>query len=741
MRREDISVSIKQRTFLNQCDTPEPPSAGEHDHEGRYRTEPETSSAETGIEGMDRSLPILRGRGAAADPANRFEALAVELDPEEAAAEPDRRETRYFRDPSRSVLTRNHSPDVGFDWSLNPYRGCEHGCVYCLVPETPVLYADLSERPLGEVAVGDVLLGFDEYPQPGRDRKLRPSVVEAVWRSRKPTIRVITDRAEVVTTAEHRWLLAQGRWVSTTGLSPGRTLRHLPVTSDETVDDDYRVGYITGISLGDATFRFEPNWRSDKLGFPAAYWRLALVDEQPLNRVVRYLRHHKVETRIRPFSPGTRGRRRMCKVETRALGHLARIHAILNRELQSSSYRRGFLAGFFDAEGHHGNSLRIFQKDRRILERIVRYGRTLGFDFYVEPQRPNGVSSLCLRGSVQDRMRFFAICRPAITRKRDEHFRRRPPTDPQPIRAIENGSSEDVVDIQTSTGTFYAAGLATHNCYARPTHEYLGFSAGLDFESRILVKEEAPELLRKGLSSRRWKPTPLVLSGVTDPYQPVERKLGITRRCLEVLEECRHPVAIVTKSRLVTRDLDLLASLARRDCAHVTVSVTTLDRRLQRTLEPRASPPEHRLDAIRALSEAGVPVAVNVAPIIPGLTDQEIPAILEAAARAGAVTAGRVLLRLPWGVKELFEEWLRSHVPDRAEKVLNRIRDTRGGKLYDAAFGDRMRGEGVFARQIQDLFEVSARRAGLERRRLSLSVDAFRRPDPDEAGPQLRLSL
>ncbi|CAN5815650.1 PA0069 family radical SAM protein [soil metagenome] len=279
-------------------------------------------------------------------------------------------------------------------------------------------------------------------------------------------------------------------------------------------------------------------------------------------------------------------------------------------------------------------------------------------------------------------------------------------------------------------------------CYARPTHEYLGLSAGLDFESRIFVKEDAPRLLREGLASPRWKPVPLVLSGVTDPYQSVERRLRITRQCLEVLESTGHPVAIITKSRLVTRDTDLLASLGSRGAAHVTLSITTLDRRLQRALEPRASPPEHRLDAIRALSAAGVPVAVNVAPVIPGLTEHEIPAILEAAAEAGASAAGMVLLRLPWGVKEIFEDWLRRHLPDRADRVLNRLRDAHGGKLYDAAPGHRMRGSGAHADQVQGLFRVSARKAGLERRSLSLSTESFRRPTASgQHSSQLDLAL
>jgi DNA repair photolyase len=265
-------------------------------------------------------------------------------------------------------------------------------------------------------------------------------------------------------------------------------------------------------------------------------------------------------------------------------------------------------------------------------------------------------------------------------------------------------------------------------CYARPTHEYLGFSAGLDFESRILAKMEAATLLRRALASPRWSPQTLVMSGVTDPYQPVESRLGITRGCLEVLAEHRHPVALITKSRRVLRDLDLLGKLAAVEAAHVTLSVTTLDRELQRALEPRASSPEARLEAIRGLAGAGVPVAVNVAPVIPGLTDHEIPAILEAAAGAGASAAGFVLLRLPHGVKDLFVEWVGAHRPERAGRVLSRIRETREGGLYRSPFGTRMRGTGEYARQIEGLFTVSARRFGLEKRSLGLSTRAFRRP-------------
>ena len=272
-------------------------------------------------------------------------------------------------------------------------------------------------------------------------------------------------------------------------------------------------------------------------------------------------------------------------------------------------------------------------------------------------------------------------------------------------------------------------------CYARPTHEFLGFSAGLDFESKIMVKEDAPELLRAELMSPKWQPQVLFLSGVTDCYQPVEAKLKLTRRCLEVLAEFRNPVFIITKNRLVTRDIDLLAELARHQAVAVWLSITTLDTELRKIMEPRTSPPAARLDAIRELKQAGIPVGVNVAPVIPGLTDHEMPAILQAAADAGATAAGYTVVRLPYAVAPLFEKWLETHFPGRKEKVLKRLRSLRGGKLNDSRWGTRMSGEGIFADQIGQMFEVARRKAGIQNDSRELSTAAFRRP----LGAQLAL--
>ena len=269
-------------------------------------------------------------------------------------------------------------------------------------------------------------------------------------------------------------------------------------------------------------------------------------------------------------------------------------------------------------------------------------------------------------------------------------------------------------------------------CYARPTHEQLGFSAGLDFESKLLAKVDAARLLKKELARDRWQPEPIVLSGVTDPYQPIESRLKITRSLLEVLAAARQPVSIVTKSRLILRDLDLLTELARHDAVRVAVSLTTLDNQLAARLEPRAASPRDRLWTIQRLASAGIPVSAMVAPVIPAVTDREMPRLLKAAADAGARAASYILLRLPHGNKALFERWLDEHLPDRREHVLNLLRQARGGELYDATFTRRMTGQGPYARQLHDLF---ARRYRLDSGLPAMTAQSFRRPTAHDQLP------
>ncbi len=320
-----------------------------------------------------------------------------------------------------------------------------------------------------------------------------------------------------------------------------------------------------------------------------------------------------------------------------------------------------------------------------------------------------------------------------------------PEEDPAPRTQFLRDLSQSIISYNDSPDISWRAGINAYRgcehgcsyCYARNTHEYLGFSAGLDFETKIMVKENAPELLRRELASPRWKPQMLAMSGVTDCYQPIERRLQLTRKCLAVLAEFRNPVTIITKNHLVTRDIDLLRELATFQAALVHLSVNSLDSLLARKLEPRAASPKMRLAAIEALAEAGIPVGVLVAPVVPGLNDHEIPAVLAAAKSAGAGWAGTEILRLPLTVAPIFQQWLEENFPEKKEKVLNRIRAIRGGKLNDARFGSRMRGEGIFAEQISQMFHVARRKAGIAECWPELSCAAFRRPE----GAQMKLGL
>lgn len=264
-------------------------------------------------------------------------------------------------------------------------------------------------------------------------------------------------------------------------------------------------------------------------------------------------------------------------------------------------------------------------------------------------------------------------------------------------------------------------------CYARPFHEYLDMSPGLDFETKIMVKKDAAKKLRNELQRISWKPRTLSVSGVTDPYQPVERRLGVTRKCLEVLAEFRNPFTIVTKNYMVTRDMDILVEMARHKAVRVMISITSLDPDLTRIMEPRTSRPDRRIKAIRELSQAGIPTGVLFAPVIPALTDEELPSMVSAAAKAGASFGNYVLLRLPGAVVPLFEQWLDQHYPDRKQKILSRLRSLRGGKLYDTRYGYRMMGQGAYAEQIRQSFQISCRIYGMAQEGPPLSVQSFRR--------------
>lgn len=314
--------------------------------------------------------------------------------------------------------------------------------------------------------------------------------------------------------------------------------------------------------------------------------------------------------------------------------------------------------------------------------------------------------------------------------------------EPKPETQLFRDDSKSIIAYNQSPDVPFDAGFNPYRgcehgcvyCFARPFHEYLGFSSGLDFETKIMVKYDAPELLRKQFQSPKWVPQIVAMSGITDVYQPIERELEITRNSLKVFSEFRNPVGIITKNYLVTRDIDILQELAAYHCVKVHLSVTTLDKSLSQKMEPRTSVPARRLKAIEELAKAGIPVGVNVAPIVPGLTDHEIPNILREAANAGAQTAGFIILRLPFKVKDLFDAWLEEYFPDRKEKVLNRIKDMRGGKLNNTDFGQRMRGEGKFYEQIRSTFNIHVSKLNLDKKPGHITAENFRKSHGEQLG-------
>lgn len=305
---------------------------------------------------------------------------------------------------------------------------------------------------------------------------------------------------------------------------------------------------------------------------------------------------------------------------------------------------------------------------------------------------------------------------------------------PELAKSIISSNASPDISFEQSINPYRGCEHGCIYCYARPNHAYVGLSPGLDFETKLFVKANAAELLEAEFAKPSYRPKTIMLGGVTDIYQPIERGYGVTRALLEVMERWRHPVSLITKSQLVIRDIDILARLAERGLVKAAISVTTLDRRIARVMEPRAATPQRRIDSIRALTQAGVPTTVMMAPIVPAITDNEIEAVLQACAEAGASAAGYVVLRLPLEIKDLFKEWLAEHFPDRAARVMSLVRSMRNGRDYDAEWGKRQRGEGPYAKLIADRFAAARRRFGLDKPSLPLDHTQFRRPL--EAGGQ-----
>lgn len=696
-----------------------------------------------------------KGRGALSNPPGRFEKQEIEAvdDGWYQDEVPESIPTTLEPDHAREVISSNDSPDIPFERSINPYRGCAHACVYCLRGDTPVLMLDGGTRPVCELRVGDEIYGTRRI---GHYRRYVRSRVLAHWSVIKPAFRTtLEDGTTLVTGGDHRFLSDLG-WKFVTGPQHGSPNRpHLTTLNKLTgtgafaqaviQDDDYRRGYLCGMIRGDgllAEYRYSREGRShgDQYQF-----RLALCDQEALVRARNYLLDFDISTCGSVFQAAAGCRRTMHAIRTHSFGKVESIRTLLAwPNCAVSTWSAGFLAGIFDAQGSFSNcALRIANTDPEIVGWVCECLRRFGFSFSVkhhpyETRKP--IDIVALTGGLREHLRFFHTVSPAISRKLDITGQRVRSDARLRVVSVEPLETMRLYDITTETEDFVSDGVVTHNCYARPSHAYMGLSPGLDFETRLFYKQDAARVLEEQLAGPAYVCKSITLGANTDAYQPVEKRMRVTRSILEVLARTRHPVAVITKSALVLRDLDLLADLARDGLASVAVSVTTLDNELKRTMEPRAASPQARLRTLAALNAAGIPTAVMVAPVIPALTDHELEDILAAAAQAGTRSAGYVLLRLPYEIKDLFREWLGEHHPQRAAHVMSLIRDMRGGRDNDPRFGFRMRGTGPYAELLRERFRLACQRLGLNcTSRSPLNTRLFTPPTP--VSSQLRLDL
>ena len=694
-----------------------------------------------------------KGRGALSNPAGRFDLTQLEAVDDGWFVEesPDSIATTLEPDSARAVITTNDSPDIPFEQSINPYRGCEHACVYCAAPETPILMADGSLREIGKLQVGDAIYGTERR---GRYRRYVKTQVLARWGVIKSAYRVtLEDGTELTVGSDHRFLTERG-WKYITGTECGRARRpHLTVNNKLMgtggfgtpvyQDTVYRSGYLCGLIRGDGMIGTYPYARAGRRN-EQNHFRLALCDLEALERAKTWLSCGYIETAHFAFAAGST--RPMQAIRTHSRDNVRRIREMVAwPDRPPPAWQAGFLAGIFDAEGSYsGGVLRISNTDVEIISRLCDALKTFGFGFVVEhrtPEHAKPIDYVRLLGGLRQHLRFFHTVNPAIARKRDISGQEVNSAAILQVVGIEPlGRAARLIDITTGTGDYVSNGVVSHNCYARPSHAYLGLSPGLDFETRLFYKADAAAVLQKQLARPGYVCKPIMLGANTDPYQPAERRMKVTRSILEVLVQARHPVSVITKSALVLRDLDLLSELARQGLTSVALSVTTLDADLKRTLEPRAAAPLARLRALRELNAAGVPTMAMVAPVIPALNDHEIEVILEACAQAGVRRAAYVLLRLPYEIKDLFREWLAEHYPQRAAHVMSLIRDMRGGRDNDPSFGTRMRGTGPYAELLRNRFHIACRRLGMNGGpRLELNTTRF--TPPVLAGAQLRLGL
>jgi DNA repair photolyase len=595
---------------------------------------------------------------------------------------PEALDMRFYEVHARSALNRVPAASrMPFRWTINPYRGCSHACVYCLAGDTPILMADRSHKALAKLRVGDEIYGTELR---GKYRRYVRTQVLAHWASVKPAHRVtLEDGTELVASADHQFLTESG-WLHVAGAEQGPDIRPRLTTANSLLGTghfvdgpaysrEYERGYLCGMVRGGdnlAGQAYDPAGGATPSVVPR--FRLALVDGEALERTQEFLLANGVHATSLPFDTGSRSATPIYVIGAQSQSQGERIGELVGWPVvPSDEWRRGFLAGIFDAEGTGGRVLRISSANETILRWIDSCMDAFGFRTVLEGPNALGIHVVRLWGGLRERLRFFHLVDPAVRRRLDVDDMAVKSSARTTVESIEPlATAMRLYDITTGTGDFIANGVVSHNCFARPTHTYLGFDAGRDFEREIVVKVNAPEVVRAELARPSWRGEHVALGTNTDPYQWVESRYRLMPGIWAALRDARNPCSILTKSPLLLRDVELMREIAAVADIHANLSIPTLDAKAWRATEPHTPHPRARLEAVAALNRAGIPTGVLVAPLMPGINDapEQVRPLVEAAAAAGATGIGGIALHLRGEVRQIYMDWLRSHRPDLVER-------------------------------------------------------------------------
>ncbi|MGH3712677.1 MAG: intein-containing Rv2578c family radical SAM protein [Micromonosporaceae bacterium] len=653
----------------------------------------------------------------------------------------------FFEIRAKSIINKvPGGSQVPFQWTINPYRGCSHACVYCLSGATPILLADGRTKALSEIRVGDEVYGTTTV---GAYRRYVTTKVLAHWSTVKPAYRLIlADGTSLIASGDHRFLTDRG-WKFVTGAMSGSGRRpYLTINNKlmgtgcfaEPPKDSaaYRRGYLCGMMRGDGHVGSYSYDRPGRVHGDVHRFRLALIDAEGLDRTQRYLSGYGVHTTRFEFQAPRPRRRAISAIRASARDAVDAVRRLIAWPSEDDAdWQKGFLAGIFDAEGSCSDSLRIAHIDPHIIAHVTAALGSLGFRFVVEPTRhADGLCHVRLLGGTREQLRFFLTTDPAIRRKRSIEGRAIKHNAPLQVVSIEElGIALPMYDITTGTGDFIANGVVSHNCFARNSHTYLDLDAGRDFDSRVVVKVNAPELLRTELAAPRWSGDHIAMGTNVDCYQRAEGRYQLMPRIIEALRDHANPFSILTKGTLIVRDIPLLRRAAEATKVGVAMSIGFVDEQLWRSVEPGTPSPRRRLDAVRALVDAGFACGVLMAPILPGLTDtpEQIDRTVAAIAAAGARSVTPLPLHLRTGAREWYMGWLRRTRPELVEGYEQLYR--RGAYSPDS-----------YQRQVAARVRQAARRHGLSRpsswqvrQAESAATSSGRGPPPGDEPRQLTL--